>query len=57
MNGDYGSLEEGDYVVTSGKKLYNNSDDAKNETNVTEALSKSLNLNLKLVPREVSFHS
>ena len=45
---DYGFLEEGDYVVTLSVRLYNNSDDAKNETNVTEALSKSLEFELEI---------
>ena len=45
---DYSSLEEGDYVITLSVKLYNNSDDAKNETNVTEALSKSLEFELEI---------
>ncbi|MEC7272865.1 MAG: small multi-drug export protein, partial [Candidatus Thermoplasmatota archaeon] len=45
---DYSSLEEGDYVVILSVMLYNNSDDAKNETNVTEALSKSLEFELDI---------
>ncbi|MEC7260798.1 MAG: small multi-drug export protein [Candidatus Thermoplasmatota archaeon] len=45
---DYGFLDEGDYVVTLSVRLYNNSDDAKNKTNVTEALSKSLEFELEI---------
>ncbi|MEC8142608.1 MAG: hypothetical protein VX071_03845, partial [Candidatus Thermoplasmatota archaeon] len=45
---DYGFLDEGNYVVTLSVRLYNNSDDAKNKTNVTEALSKSLEFELEI---------
>ena len=45
---DYSMLEEGDYVVTLSVMLYNNSDDATNNTNVTEALSKSLEFELEI---------
>ncbi len=45
---DYSMLEEGDYVVTLSVALYNNSDDAENKTNVTEALSKSLEFELEI---------
>ena len=44
-------LEEGDYVVTLSVMLYNNSDDATNNTNVTEALSKSLEFELDIATK------
>ena len=45
---DYSTLSEGDYVVTLSVMLYNTSDDAANNTNVTEALSKSLEFELEI---------
>ena len=48
---DYSMLEEGDYVVTLSVMLYNNSDDATNNTNVTEALSKSLEFELDIATK------
>ncbi len=45
---DYSTLEEGDYQVTLSVSLYNNSEDASNETNVVEQLSKALEFELDI---------
>jgi|TARA_Y100000994_G_scaffold102628_1_gene84519 hypothetical protein len=45
---DYSTLEEGTYDVILTVKLYNNSDDAKNEINMTNTLSKSLEFELEI---------
>ena len=45
---DYSTLKEGDYQVTLSVSLYNNSEDASNETNVVEQLSKALEFELDI---------
>ena len=45
---DYSTLEKGDYQVTLSVSLYNNSEDASNETNVVEQLSKALEFELDI---------
>ena len=45
---DYSTLDAGTYDVMFSVKLYNNSDDAANNTNMTEDLSKSLEFELEI---------
>ena len=45
---DYSTLSEGDYEVTLSVSLYNNTDDASNKTNITEALTKTLEFELEI---------
>lgn len=48
---DYSTLDEGKYSVALTVELYNNSEDAKNKTNLTDSLSESLDFELKIGTR------